>query len=69
MDLKTAKQVLTEMGTVDITATNLRVGRSIYGYIDFNTAETHIHIDGKVTPDQLEAIATWMRDPSGVVNA
>jgi hypothetical protein len=66
MDNAKAKAVLVEMLGVD----GILSDDSIYdgGCFDIGIERIFL-IDHKVTADQLEAIAAWMRDPKGVSEA
>ena len=69
MDLKTAKLVLTRMELSEFTERCLlKSGGYEERFLNAPILDPSI-MDGAFTADELEAIATWMRDPSGVVNA
>ena len=68
MDLKQAKQILTGMGLDEFEEE--RLTRSVkYTPSYMSVSPDHGYLSGAFTADELEAIATWMRDPSGVVGA
>lgn len=66
MELKRAKEVLEEMGLTTFSKEELFSGAL---YLSVEADDETAIIDGRFTADQLEAIATWMRDPEGVVGA
>ena len=65
MELKRAKEVLKEFFMTEVSDEQLEA----HMLINFCNFGGKVDIDGKFTADQLEAIATWMRDPEGVVKA
>lgn len=66
MELKRAKEVLEGM-SIDFDAARMKSEYSIN--VHAIRGSSVAKIQGYLTPDQLEAIATWMRDPEGVVKA
>lgn len=69
MELKRAKEVLEASGAVIITESHIifdlyRDAVSVYLLRDGK-----YRITGHYTTEEHEAIATWMRDPEGVVRA
>lgn len=64
MELKRAKEVLSGMHLDEFTAECLRSTEGIKAYDD-----GVVTLNGDYVSDQLKAIATWMRDPQGVVKA
>lgn len=70
MELKRAKEVLEKMkGTISLTSEEFKVNyRGHPVYVDAGTHKIAV-IVGLYNVDELEAIATWMRDPEGVVKA
>lgn len=66
MEPKRAKEVLEGMNLEVFTAVSVA---SIDEYFRAEDGDEKTVIDGRFTADQLEAIATWMRDPDGVVKA
>ena len=71
MDLKQAKQILTGMGLDEFNGHKLFMHFHIIEerYLSATTSLKTAVLDGGYTADELEAIATWIRDPSGVVGA
>lgn len=81
MELKIAKEVLEGMTISELSAYRLYNQTPyilIYGnpyiliYGKRSDDDPHYGkglVDGNFTADQLEAIATWMRDPDGVMKA
>ncbi len=67
MDLKQAKQILTGMG-LDVLSEEHLVKSSYGRYVSLVRSEPAF-LHGSFNADELEAIATWMRNPSGVVEA
>ena len=65
MELKRAKEVLRELFEIELSDERL----ASYMQINFCHYGETVNTDGRFTADQLEAIATWMRDPEGVVKA
>lgn len=70
MDLKQAKQILTGMNLDEFNQHRLDFEPSRWARHLFVSSRTETgNLGGAFTADELEAIATWMRDPSGVVGA
>lgn len=70
MELKRAKEVLLAGNFAHFTAELLLQYHSFCSQgVYAKSGQTGVSLDGRFTPDQLEAIATWMRDPEGVVKA
>ena len=66
MDLQQAKQILTGMGLEDFNSDRIAASGD---YMASYAGDDQATLDGRFTADELEAIATWMRNPSGVVEA
>lgn len=67
MELKRAKELISSMGLA-LFSENALVSYHTTNYVlVFNS--DFAALDGEFSHDQLEAIATWMRDPEGVVKA
>jgi len=71
MDLKTAKQILKPLeGTSELMAEFTAARLHHMGwYLHAKAGDARATLDGDFTADELEAVAAWMRDPQGVVNA
>ncbi|MHB0978427.1 MAG: hypothetical protein ACYC1K_03460 [Minisyncoccota bacterium] len=67
MELKRAKEVLEGMGVKFIHTQHLSALAEAPRLIVY--AHGKAELMGVFAADQLEAIATWMRDPEGVVNS
>lgn len=68
MDNKQAKKILVEMGT-EISVNQLFNGDGNNFFHFLVNEEDTCCLDGDFTPNELEAIVTWARDPHGVTNA
>ncbi len=60
-----AKKVLDDMNPSELTGPALFGMRMPY----VSALRAAAFLDGEFTADELEAIAIWMRDPAGVVEA
>lgn len=71
MNLKQAKQILTGMELEQDYGCSpiLYKARPYHLYVRTLIDGPIATLNGDFTADKLEAIATWMRDPSGVVGA
>ena len=66
MELKRAKEVLEGMNLDSFSKEKLFCLGKYLHVIDIDKQAT---LEAAFTADQLEAIATWMRDPEGVTKA
>lgn len=67
MEPKTAKEILRHMSMETVTSRCLK--RDIVGLPQVKAYNGLAKLDGNFTTGEIEAIATWMRDPEGVVKA
>jgi hypothetical protein len=69
MTPKQAKRILLSMvgrGKTYVLSEDSLCVTTLPGFVSSNHAPKKVSLNGEFTADQLEAIATWMRDPKGV---
>lgn len=67
MNNKKAKQILSNARLTDFSKDKIYVNSG--KYLSALEGDKHATLDGEFTADELDAIATWMRNPNGVLDA